>query len=149
MCVISGSICKNDVGITNYETSAGRNTSGGFVLLLPTSTQLQKIHRNVHTRTLWLSVVDVFSGFSGTVLLLVLASKTQRYRVSCTSVVKGGNVVLLSLTHKRREVIFANFILGFTSYFTENTILASFCTSRRTQCLFLIPIINACRSPLF
>ena len=119
MCVISGSICTNDIGITNYEASAKRNTSGSFALLLLISTQLQKIHRNV--LTLWLGVVDVFSGFTGPVLFLVLASETKSYRVSCTSVVKGGNGVLLSLTHKRREVIFVNFILGSISYFTENT----------------------------
>jgi len=121
MCDISGSIYTNDIGtrITNYETSAGRNTSGGFALLSPTSTQLQKIKRKVHT--LWLSVVNVFSGFSGPVSFLVLASKTYTYRVSCTSVVKGGNIVFLSLAHKRQEVIFVNLILGLTSYFTENT----------------------------
>ena len=74
MCVISGSIFTNDVGITNYEVSAGRNTCGGFALLLHISKQLQKINRNVHT--LWLRVVDDFSGLSRPVSFLGFDSKT-------------------------------------------------------------------------
>ena len=52
MCDVSGSIGKNNIGVTSYEASAGRNISGGFALLLPLSTQLQKIHLHVHK--LWL-----------------------------------------------------------------------------------------------
>jgi hypothetical protein len=156
MCSISGSICTNDIGITNYEASVVRNTSGGSLSYCP--------FQRIYQKFTWTCTYIVVKRRRNFLRLhrpcLIPRACLENVEISCFLYFchKGGegggeNIVLNSLDNKERVVIFANFILGFTSYFTENTtennFWLHFVTQGEHRVYFLIPIINVCRSPLF